>query len=314
MHVLIIKTSSMGDIIQTLPALTDAQHAIENISFDWVVEEGFSEIPHWHPSVRTVIPSGLRRWRTRPVYHELKNFMRLLRQVHYDYVIDSQGLLKSAILTYLARGLRCGYARGFSRGRWISWAYDQTFEISLDLHAVVRNRSLFSAALNYAYDGLPDYHVKLKTNPNPIPHFQKDYLVFIPNTSRDVKLWPEKHWSQLLKLIAPHNLRVLMPWHNERELKRVQRIKGDHQNADILPHLNLNQLAQIILGARAVVSVDTGLLHLASALNIPTVSLYGPTDVRLNGSTGLHQIHLTAVELEHLLPEQVCIALNELLI
>lgn len=311
MRVLIIKTSSMGDIIQTLPALTDAQHAIENISFDWVVEEGFSEIPHWHPSVRTTIVSGLRRWRTRPVYHELKNFMRLLRQVNYDYVIDSQGLLKSAILTYLAHGVRCGYGKGFSRGHWISWAYDQTFEISLDLHAVTRNRSLFAAALNYAYEGLPDYHIKLKTN--PIPHLPENYLVFIPNTSRDAKLWPERYWSQLLKLITQHNLRALMPWHNELELKRLQRIGGDHQNADILPRLNLNQLAQIILGARAVVSVDTGLLHLASALNIPTVSLYGPTDVRLNGSTGLHQIHLTAVELEHLLPEHVWSALNKLL-
>ena len=103
MRVLLVKTSSLGDVIHTLPALTDAQRAIPGIQFDWVVEEGFAEIPAWHPAVAQVIPVAIRRWRKHPLQTlrsgEWRRFKARLRETHYDLVIDAQGLLKSAWLT-----------------------------------------------------------------------------------------------------------------------------------------------------------------------------------------------------------------------
>ena len=119
MRVLLIKTSSLGDVIHTLPALTDAARAIPGIRFDWVVEEGFAEIPAWHPAVDAVIPVAIRRWRKKPLQAvrsgEWSNFKRRLRETQYDLVIDAQGLLKSAWLTRYARAEVVGLDKSSAR-------------------------------------------------------------------------------------------------------------------------------------------------------------------------------------------------------
>ena len=107
MRVLVVKMSSLGDVIHTLPALTDAAAAIPGITFDWVVEEGFAEIPAWHPAVDTVIPIALRRWRKHPWRDfrgpQWRACRQALRRQHYDAVIDAQGLLKSVFVARLVK-------------------------------------------------------------------------------------------------------------------------------------------------------------------------------------------------------------------
>src|SRR3990167_10915001 len=106
MRVLLIKTSSMGDIIHTLPALSDAQQMIPGIKFDWVVEESFAEIPKWHPVVERIVPVALRRWRTnlfsKNVHDEWRQVRENLQHQSYDLILDAQGLVKSAWLGLLA--------------------------------------------------------------------------------------------------------------------------------------------------------------------------------------------------------------------
>ena len=190
----------MGDVIHTLPALTDAQKAIPNIQFDWVVEEAFAEIPRWHSAVNRVIPVAIRRWRNnllnRQTWLEWQAYLKALRAEEYDAVIDAQGLIKSAVLvTKQALGTKYGYDKHSAREGLSSWFYDKTFSISYQQHAVERIRKLFAEALGYALpQTIGDYGIA--------PHFVKQpqnstaYMVAIHATTRADKHWKEAYWEE----------------------------------------------------------------------------------------------------------------------
>lgn len=155
MRVLIVKTSSMGDVLHTLPALTDAAQAIPGIRFDWVVEEGFAQIPSWHKSVERVIPVAIRRWRkawfSAPIKAERQAFREAVQAVKYDAIIDAQGLVKSAALvTRLAHGVKHGMDWQSAREPLASLFYNRRHHIAKQQHAVERTRELFAKSLGYA--------------------------------------------------------------------------------------------------------------------------------------------------------------------
>ncbi len=300
MRVLIIKTSSLGDIIHTLPALTDAAQQIPGIRFDWAVEEAFAEIPSWHPAVDKVIPIAIRRWRKHPIESlfgsEWKQCKRALRKGHYDAVIDAQGLVKSAWLAQFVRAPRYGYDRDSVREKLATLAYHHKFYVSKKLHAVERVRHLFAQVLKYTVPpqkgryGLDRQHFVSSDQPKPT-------LVFLHGTARDEKLWPESHWIQLAQAVVDAGYEVLLPWGSELEQQRAQRIAKVKGGVQVLPRINLHGLAAILLKARAVVSVDTGLGHLAAALDVANISLYGPTSPARIGAYGQNQVHLQAEDL-----------------
>ena len=139
MRVLLVKTSSLGDVIHALPALTDAARAIPGITFDWVVEEGFAEIPTWHPSVGNVIPVAIRRWR-KNLWETIKSgewrrFKQRLRAEKYDLVIDAQGLLKSALLTRYVKAPVAGFDRDSAREPLASRFYQRRLAVARGQHA-----------------------------------------------------------------------------------------------------------------------------------------------------------------------------------
>ena len=154
MRVLVIKTSSLGDVIHTLPALTDAARAIPGIRFDWVVEEGFAEIPAWHPAVSQVITVAIRRWRKHPLKTlrsgEWSRFKQRLRESHYDLVIDAQGLLKSAWLTRYVKTPVAGLDSNSAREPIAARFYDRPYSVPRGQHALERTRQLFGQALGYS--------------------------------------------------------------------------------------------------------------------------------------------------------------------
>lgn len=296
MRVLIIKTSSMGDIIHTLPALTDAGNIYPNIEFDWIVEESFAEIPTWHPLVKKVIPVALRRWR-KNIWQairsgEWRHFYQQLRAKKYDYVIDAQGLIKSGFLTFFTRGLKCGYDRHSAWEPLACLSYQRTASVNPDQHAVNRVRQLFAAILNYSLpQEIPHYGIDL--NRLPSPTLTNNYVVFLHGTTWPTKHWPENYWAELLKHVNNAGYQVLLLWGNTIEQERAHRL-ANNANAQVMPKLKLAEIATLIAHAKAVVAVDTGLGHLAAALHIPTLSLYGPTNAALTGTMGPNQIHLSA--------------------
>lgn len=293
MRVLIIKTSSLGDVIHTLPALTDATHAIPGIRFDWVVEEGFAEIPSWHPAVDQVIPVAIRRWRKNLWQTirsgEWKAFKQRVRERKYDLVIDAQGLVKSAWLTRYVKAPVAGLDRYSAREGWASRFYDRRLSVATGQHAVERVRQLFAMALAYDLpEGIGNYGLDLERLQLPPA---APYVVFLHGTTWATKHWPEAYWRELAERMGRRRLEVRLPWGNPAEKARAERIAQGLNNCQVLPKLNLAGVARVLAAAKACVAVDTGLGHLAAALDVPTISLFGPTNPGLTGAYGRTQIH-----------------------
>ena len=297
MRVLLVKTSSLGDVIHALPALTDAARAIPGITFDWVVEEGFAEIPTWHPAVGKVIPVAIRRWR-KNIWETLKSgewkrFKQSLRAEKYDLVIDAQGLLKSAWLTRYVKAPVAGLDRNSAREPLASRFYQRRLAVARGQHAVERLRQLFAVALGYDLPkGLGDYGLdvdKLVELPR-----KKPFVLFLHGTTWDTKHWPELYWRDLALRMGNLGVEVRLPWGSPAEKARAERIANGLNNAVVLPKLNLAGVAKVLAGASACVAVDTGLGHLAAALDVPTISLFGPTNPGLTGAYGKAQIHLAS--------------------
>ena len=296
MRVLLIKTSSLGDVIHTLPALTDAARAIPGIQFDWVVEEGFAEIPAWHPAVAQVIPVAIRRWR-KNLWQTLKNgdwrrFKARLRETDYDLVIDAQGLLKSAWLTRYVKAPIAGLDRDSAREPIACRFYDRLYAVPKEQHALERTRQLFAQALGYPLPAsIGDYGLDRAAMATP---GQQPYLLFLHGTTWASKHWPEADWRALAERMSAQGWAIRLPWGNALEQARAERIAAGIENAAVLPKLNLAGVAKVIAGASACVAVDTGLGHLAAALDVPTISLYGPTLPGRVGAYGRGQVHLCA--------------------
>jgi len=317
MKILVVKMSSMGDVIHTLPALTDASNALENLHFDWVVEEGFAEIPRWHTRVDNVIPVALRRWRKQPLLAiqsgEVQHFFHKLRERQYDYIIDAQGLVKSALLTGLSKGKRCGLDFNSAREPLAALFYQQRNKVAKAEHAVTRTRQLFSQILNYPLPTeMPHYGIdtqRLKSHPT-LANLAEKTLLFIHGTSRDNKCWPEAHWIELGNLAHQAGYTVQIVWGNEEERQRSERIAAACPSAKVTPKLKLAEVAALLSQTKAAVAVDTGLGHLAAALGTPTISLYVPTDPKLIGAYGPSQTHLSAFNdidnsMTNLFPERI---------
>jgi heptosyltransferase-1 len=300
MRLLIVKTSSLGDVVHTLPALTDAARAVPGLRCDWLVERAFAEIPAWHPVVERVIQCNLRTWRRNPgqtVFGgEWRAFRAQLRQTSYDLVIDAQGLLKSAWLARQALGPLAGPDRGGAREPLAALLYRRGYAVPRHdaAHAVERGRRLFAQALGYAFPATPP-EAGLSAERFPAPELREPYAVFLHGTTWPSKRWPLQHWAELGAWLSASGLRVVLPWGSDAEHADAQRIARDCAGL-VLPKLGLTALAGWLAQARLCLGVDTGLAHLAAALGTPQLTLYGPTLPELTGAVGANQVWLTSGE------------------
>lgn len=291
MRVLLVKLSSMGDIIHTLPAITDAVRAFPGIKFTWIIEEAFQEIASWHPAVEKVIPIELRKRKLKQVYKAIQE----LRTQRFDLVLDAQGLIKSAVITRLARANnRAGGDWSTCREAIASLFYDRKFTVSKDQHAVIRLRQLFAKVFGYTISVAPiSYGVNISEYDLPNMYNNNlPYLVFLHGTTWDSKHWPDEYWVALANLAAAHGLQVLVTWATEQQKARAQMLADLCSNVVMLPHLTINQAATVLSHANGVVAVDTGFAHLAAALEKPMVAIYGATDVKKAGTVGNNNINL----------------------
>jgi heptosyltransferase-1 len=299
LKILLVKTSSMGDVIHNLPLVSDIRAHFPEAEIDWVVEESFAAIPALHPGVGSVLPVALRRWRKTPfarrTHEEIRAFIRRLQEKTYDIVLDSQSLLKSALIARLAHGSRAGLGWKSAREPLAALFYDYTVKIEKDRHAVERNRLLAGRVLGYTPDTPVDYGIKAPASALPwLPDGY--YAVFLHATSRDDKLWPEERWVELGAHFNSKGLRCVLPWGSEAERARSQRLAGQIPHSVVPPHLTLGEAAALLASADVAVGVDTGLVHLAAALDIPTVALYCATEPGLTGvCAGVRAINLGGV-------------------
>lgn len=281
-RILFVKTSSLGDVVHNCPAVSDAARVIPGAQIDWVVEEPFAQVAAMHSSVRRVITVAVRRWRgaawSPAVWREIREFRRALAAERYDAVVDTQSLLKSALIAACAQGPRHGMDGASAREPLAACLYGTRHAVPRELHAVERNRRLTAAALGRAVPPSLEYGLRA-----PRVADESRSAVFLTMTSRDDKLWPEESWIELGRGLG---LNAVLPWGNEAERQRAERIARALPDARVAPRMSVTELATLFAGARAVVGVDTGLTHLAAALGARTVGIYCGSDPALTGIYG----------------------------
>jgi lipopolysaccharide heptosyltransferase I len=290
---LIVKMSSMGDVIHGLPVVDDIIRAMPQAQIDWVVEEGFSALPRLHPGVRNVLPVALRRWRRSPLalstWREFRSTRRSVRATRYDRIVDVQGLLKSAWVAGWAKGPTSGFDRASAREPAAARCYDHRFAVARALHAIERNRRLAASAIGYTIEGPPRFTLSvpgLRQGALGTLAAHGPYAVLLTNASRATKLWPVASWQRVEADLAQRGLHSILVWGSEQEGAQTRVRAQGMRAAEIAPRSPLDQLAALLAHARLVVGIDTGLTHLAAAVGAPTVGIFCDYDPALVGLRG----------------------------
>jgi heptosyltransferase-1 len=285
-RVLLIKTSSLGDVIHCLPAVSDMARQVENLELDWVIEHDLADVARLHPAARRIIPVRQRRWRRHPfaadTWGDFAAFRRAIRERPYDRVVDAQGLMRTALLARLAPGPHCGYDHRSVREPLASFFYDRRFPVSVTIHAAERMRRLTAQALGYRLPVELDYGLAVSSAPGASD--AQPYLVALHATARPDKAWAEASWVELTRRATSTGLRVVLPWGGEAERAASARIAA--AGGTVPERLGFAELAAMFAGAAAVVGVDTGLTHLASAVGAPVVAVYAASWADFNGVIG----------------------------
>ena len=315
MHLLLIKMSSLGDVVHTLPTVTDLVAAGHQVT--WVVEEAFAPIAQSHPGVNQVIPIAWRRWRKNLLRNrkELAAFWTQLRKQNFDLVLDAQGLYKSAVVTRMARSARrAGLAHDSAREPGAARFYNEPHSVAKADHAVNRTRLLAARALGYQLSTEPDFGLP------PLAPNAPDSLscVFLHGTTWASKHWPEEYWAELVQLACSQGAAVKLLWGDAAEQARAQRlaaagpsaastvsdtnsqvfassgVRSEQGSAEVWDRMPIEVLLPKLAGADLVIGVDSGLTHLTAALGIPTLAIYGSTDSELTGVKGAAALNVQA--------------------
>ena len=307
MRVLIVKLSSLGDVVHAMPVVQDIRAAFPDALIDWVVEPGFAPLVRRVEGIDTVIECALRRWSkawwTRSVRIDWRAFKTRLRLQRYDAVLDLQGLTKSALIATLAKlmptGATYGLANrteGASHEPPARWLVDRAIRVEPRTHALDRSRVLASAALGYTLTGPPRFG--LRANPVPSDAATAPTLVLVHGTSRDDKLWPERSWIELGERAIAQGWRVALPHAGGLERERAQRIATAlGPAATVWPAMSLDALVDRLGASQGVVGVDSGLSHIAVALDLPHVQIYNwPTAWRTGPQAAHGHRHQVSVD------------------
>jgi lipopolysaccharide heptosyltransferase I len=287
-RILFVKLSSLGDIVHTLPAVTDLAERRPGAHVAWVVEEAYVDLVKLHPAVAEAIPFNLRSLRRNPLrpsgWRRIAGARRGVGEGGWDYVVDAQGLIKSAIVTKFARAPAFGLDAKSARERLAARFYDVKIPVSWSLHAVDRNRKLLGEIFGYSPQGEARYGLT-RAAERPAWAPQGRYIVMLHAASRAEKRWPQERWIALGQLLARHDYAMVLPGGTTAERAVSARIAAELPNAMAAPEMSLGEVAALLGHASGVVGVDTGLTHLAVALGVPTVGIYCATQPDL---TGLH--------------------------
>ena len=290
--VLVVRPSSLGDIVYAMAIVSDIAAHLPHAHVDWVAEEAFVPLVRLDPRIREVIPLGLRRWRSAPLaastWRDASAFRQALRRERYTAIIDLQEQVKGALISRFARGTRHGFDRNSIREPIATWLHDVHHPVARQQHFLDKCRALTAAAMGYRVEGPARWRFVPPASAAAMP--RERYAIVCHATSRRDKLWPEDAWRMLLAQLATAGITTLLPWGNAAEGQRSERLAAGAAAAIVPPRQSLPELAALIRHAEIVVGVDTGLTHLAAAMGTPTVAVFTTTDPSLAGvaRTGAH--------------------------
>ncbi len=279
MRILIVRTSSLGDLVHMLPAISDIAKWVPGAQIDWLAEEAFAQIPGWHPAVHEVIAVSHRRWRkswwSADVRRERKALQAKLHANHYDVVLDMQALMKSIWLVRMTTGVRHGLDFRSAREPLASLFYDVRHRVKFWQPAVTRQRLLAAATFGYTFDDHPDFGLQAFEQQGALDRAaQPPYAVIMPSASREDKLWPVEDWHAVFDRLSAAGFSLKLLAGNEAEAERAQALLAGRSSAEVLPKMDLKEVAQCLAAATLMVGLDSGLTHLSAALGRPTIGIY----------------------------------------
>jgi heptosyltransferase-1 len=305
MKILVVRLSSLGDILHLFPAISDLRRRLPDAEIHWLVEPAFAEMVSWHFAVDKVITVPLRAhkkawWKLPGLLSSLK---RQLKAEKYDLVLDAQGLLKSAMLARLAGVDIYGFSLDSARESLAAKFYQKTASVVQGLHVIEKNRQLVAQLFGADISQPVDYGLEAfgqRQMAASLPSILQDFanqptLVLLHGTTWNSKYWPESSWLELVTLLAEQGVRCLLPWGNVPEHQRALRLQqAGGAMAAVLPKLPLTELMRVLLHTQGFVSVETGIGHLATVLDIPGIMLHGPTDPAYSGILNKSCMHITS--------------------
>jgi heptosyltransferase-1 len=312
-EILFIKTSSLGDVIHHMPAVTESRAHFPQARISWLVEEAYAPLVALHPAVNVVIPVAWRRWRKEllapQMWQQVHHWRRQLRSQPFDHIIDTQGLIRTGLMSRFARGLRHGYDGDSIREPLASRFYDVRHAVSRRLHAIDRNRQLTGLALGYQPAGAPDYDLDRAA----LRTAGERYAVLLHGTARPEKEWPAANWIALGKALSARGIPPVVPWGSEAERARAAEIAAAVPNARVADRQPIDGVARLIAGAECVIGGDTGLVHLAAALSVPLVAIFSATEPELTRPVGAGPIEVVGAKSAPPSVDDVVAALEKIL-
>ncbi len=287
MKILLVRVSSLGDVLHNMPIVADILAHFPEATIDWVVEEAYFDLVKLNPFIRKIIPFALRRWRKKilspSVLSEIAAFKKTLQAETYDVILDTQGLFKSGAIMGMANGgAKVGLANGTEGSGYESASrIFHTLSVSVEkrTHAVLRGRLLAARALGY-FDKIQSMPTDFGlTAPELKPEWvpEKNYAVFFHGTAGASKKWPAHDWITLGKYLNLLGYPILLAWGNNHELLEAEQLALHMPNARVLPQLSMMEAIVLAWRATLVIGVDTGLTHIAAAFGRPTIEIYSAT-------------------------------------
>lgn len=284
MKILLIRVSSLGDVLHNMPMVDDIKAHYPDAQIDWVVEEAYVNLVKLQPKVNKVIAYAQRRWRKslgkKEIRAEIKHFYRTLREEAYDFIFDTQGLLKTGIIMGMARkapnGKKVGLANGTEGSGYEGISrifHDLSIPVDRRTHAVLRGRLVAAAALNYRVDTPASFGLqKLDLQPEWMP--ATPYIVFFHGTAGESKKWSRNNWISTARDLQVTGWSILLPWGTAAEKIEAEAMAEHMPNARVLPKLSMQEATVLAQRAALVIGVDTGLVHIAAAYETPTIEIY----------------------------------------
>jgi heptosyltransferase-1 len=295
--ILLVKLSSLGDVLHNLPIVWDLRARLPNARIDWVVEEGYVHLLEpllskgEFKGIDRIIPFGLRRWKKNlfklNTWKQFFAFKAKLQAVQYDYVIETQGLLKSALVCALAKKSQGAVVTGLANATQYSgyepiarWFYKQSVQVPIDCHAVDRSRWVMCSALDWPFISrttAPIFYLESFSQSfaeKNIVGLKKPYVLCFHSTAREAKRWPNQNWITLGQELANRGYQVILPWGNSSERVVSESLAKKIPGALVPSAFSIEEAFSVIAYAALTIGVDTGLTHLAAVLGKPTVEIY----------------------------------------
>ncbi|RTK97229.1 MAG: lipopolysaccharide heptosyltransferase I [Neisseriaceae bacterium] len=282
MKILIIRLSAIGDIFHTFTILPDIRKVFKDVQIDWLVDESFVEVAKLSPLIDNVIPIPLKKWKKSKLSYlpNLIKYKKSLPKVNYDYIIDTQSLIKTAVLSkFLFNGDIYGLDRNSAREPLASLFYDYKYNINQDNIAVIRLRGLIAKIFNLNHN-LREFNFEVKPKPY-LPNFDSKYILFLHGTSKENKKWAIDNWVDLsLWIISNTDKQIVVTHSNDSEYQFTQDLKDklNSSRLTVIDKLKFAEFVDVVKHASLVVGVDTGFTHLANLLHIPTIAIYQASD------------------------------------